>query len=88
MDIKEISTQKLIEELNSRGFKTQLLYNLSDVDMQLDGINEDRDEDNQIKLDSSDKEQILDEVFESYMVDVVCERINSDIEDKILDYEQ
>jgi len=85
LDLSNIETRDLIDELNSRGWKTELIFGLSDVDMQLESINGDRDEDNQITLSNDDKGEILDQVF--YNVDYHVERINSDIEDKILNYE-
>jgi len=85
LDLSNIETNDLIDELNRRGWKTKLVFGLSDVDMQLDSINDDRDEDNQITLTDDDKGEILDQVF--FNVDYHVERINSDIEDKILNYE-
>jgi hypothetical protein len=85
LDLSNIETNDLIDELNKRGWKTKLVFGLSDVDMQLESINEDRDEDDQIKLTDDDKGEILDRVF--YNVDYHVERINSDIEDEILKYE-
>ena len=85
LDLSNIETNDLIDELNRRGWKTKLVFGLSDVDMQLDSINDDRDEDNQITLTDDDKGEILDQVFDN--VDYHVERINSDIEDKILNYE-
>jgi hypothetical protein len=85
LDLSNIETRDLIDELKSRGWKTELIFGLSDVDMQLESINGDRDEDNQITLSNDDKGEILDQVFDN--VDYHVERINSDIEDKILSYE-
>jgi hypothetical protein len=85
LDLSNIETNDLMDELNRRGWKTELLFGLSDIDLQLDGINEDRDEDNQITLSNEDKEEILDNVFSN--VDYHIEQINTEIEDKILSYE-
>jgi hypothetical protein len=85
LDLSNIETNDLMDELNRRGWKTELLFGLSDIDLQLDGINEDRDEDNQITLSNEDKEEILDSVFSN--VDYHIEQINTEIEDKILSYE-
>jgi hypothetical protein len=85
LDLSNIETNDLMNELNRRGWKTELLFGLSDIDLQLDGINEDRDEDNQITLSNEDKEEILDSVFSN--VDYHIEQINTEIEDKILSYE-
>ena len=82
--IKELSNDDLINELKSRGCQTGLLFNLTDVDMQLESLNEIRDEDDQIVLDEMEKENIMNEVFND--LDSVISRINSDIQDKILEY--
>jgi hypothetical protein len=74
-----------MDELNRRGWKTELLFGLSDVDMQLESINEGRDEDSQITLSDDNKGEILDEIFDR--VGYYIEQINNDIEDKILNYE-
>jgi hypothetical protein len=85
LDLSNIGTHDLVDELNRRGWKTELLFNLSDVDMQLESINESRDEDSQITLSDDNKGEILDEVFDN--VGYYIEQINNDIEDKILNYE-
>jgi len=85
LDLSNIETNDLMDELNRRGWKTELLFGLADIDLQLDGINEDRDEDNQIKLTDDNKGEILDEVFAN--MDYFIEQINNDIEDRILNYE-
>lgn len=86
--IKELSDDSLINELKSRGYQTVLLFNLTDVDRQIEIMNEDIDEDDDDKspiiLDDYDKENILYEVFDN--VDYCIERINSDIQDKINEY--
>ncbi len=85
LDLSNIETNDLMDELNRRGWKTELLFGLSDIDMQLESINEDRDEDNQITLSNEDKEEILDQVFDN--VGYYIEQVNINIEDKILNYE-
>ena len=83
--IKELSDDSLINELKSRGYQTGLLFNLTDVDRQIEIMNGDTDEDDDVKspiiLEDYEKENILDAVFEN--VDYYIERINSDIQDKI-----
>ena len=84
--VKELSDDNLINELRSRGYQTELLFNLTDVDRQIEIMNEDTDEDDDdakspIVLCDYEKENILDAVFEN--VDYYIERINSDIQDKI-----
>ena len=82
--IKELSDDSLINELKSRGYQTVLLFNLTDVDRQIEIMNEVIDDDNNespIILEDFEKENILYEVFDN--VDNYIERINSDIQDKI-----
>ena len=83
--IKELSDDSLINELKSRGYQTGLLFNLTDVDRQIEIMNEaiDDDDNNEspIILEDFEKENILYEVFDN--VDNYIERINSDIQDKI-----
>ena len=84
--VKELSDDNLIDELRNRGYQTELLFNLTDVDRQIEIMNEDIDEDDDdakspIVLCDYEKENILDAVFEN--VDYYIERINSDIQDKI-----
>jgi hypothetical protein len=85
LDLSNIETHDLMDELNRRGWKTELLFGLSDIDMRLESINEDRDEDKQITLSDDDKGNILDQVFDN--VGYYIEQVNNDIEDKILNYE-
>jgi hypothetical protein len=85
LDLSNIETNDLMDELNRRGWKTELLFGLSDVDLQLESINEGRDEDSQITLSDDNKGEILDEVFDN--VGYYIEQININIEDKILNYE-
>ncbi len=85
LDLSNIETNDLMDELNRRGWKTELLFGLSDVDLQLESINESRDEDSQITLSDDNKGEILDEVFDN--VGYYIEQINTNIEDKILNYE-
>ena len=85
LDLSNIETNDLMDELNRRGWKTELLFGLSDVDMQLESINEGRDEDSQITLSDDNKGEILDQIFDS--VGYYIEQINNDIEGKILNYE-
>ena len=84
--IKELSDDSLINELKSRGYQTELLFNLTDVDRQIEIMNGDIDEDDDdakspVILEDYEKENILDAVFEN--VDYYIRGINSDIQDKI-----
>ena len=82
--IKELSDNNLISELRSRGYQTGLLFDLTDVDIQISKMNEgidDEDNKSPVILEDYEKENILDAVFEN--VDYYIRRINSDIQDKI-----
>lgn len=84
LDLSNIETNDLMDELNRRGWKTELLFGLSDIDMRLESINEDRDEDKQITLSDDNKGEILDEAFCN--MGYFIEQINNDLEDRILNY--
>ena len=60
--IKELSDDSLINELKSRGYQTGLLFNLTDVDRQIEIMNEaidDDDNESPIILEDYEKENIL-----------------------------
>jgi hypothetical protein len=84
LDLSNIDSWDLIKELKSRGWYTNLIYTPSDVDMQLESINGDRDEEdgNIIVLEEDDKKEILDNCFNT---DWFCERLNETLEEYILD---
>lgn len=84
VDLSNLDSWDLIKELNRRGYYTQLIYSPSDVDMQLDSINGNRDEEegNIIVLSQEDKEAILEDCFNT---DWYCERMNENLEEHILD---
>jgi hypothetical protein len=84
IDLSQIKSWDLVDELKSRGWYTNLIYTPSDVDMQLESINGDRDEEdgNIIVLEEDDKKEILDLCFNT---DYFCERLNESLEDYILD---
>ncbi len=85
VDLSNIESRDLMLELRRRGWKTELMFGLDDVDLQLESINDERDEEDKIVLEDIDKQNILDEVFDN--VDYYIERVNTDIEDEILKYE-
>jgi hypothetical protein len=84
LDLSNIESKDLIHELYERGYYTDLLYSIQDVDMRLENINEDRDEDKKIVLSEGQKKEILDE---SFSLEWYCEQMNNDLEEKILTYE-
>ena len=83
VDLSKVDSFDLMTELKDRGYYTDLIFGISDVDMQLESINDDRDESDHIKLDDSEKMDILDSCFNT---DWYCERMNDDISDEILNH--
>lgn len=82
-DLSNIETNDLIKELKSRGFKTDLLYNRHDVELQVSRMNCERDEDEQqISFDDLDADSILDEVFDSE-AEYICQSLNFKIQEVI-----
>ncbi len=84
IDLSNIESWDLVDELKSRGWFTNLIYTPSDVDMRLESINGDREniDGNIIVLDEDDKKEILDYCFNT---DYFCELMNESLDDYILD---
>jgi hypothetical protein len=83
VDLSNIESRDLMLELKSRGYYTDLIFGIGDVDFQLESINDGRDEADHIKLDESEKRDILDSCFNT---DWYCERMNDDLSDEILNH--
>lgn len=83
IDLSKVVSSDLIHELYERGYFTDLLFCVEDVNNQLYDINEDRDEDNKIVLSEEQKKEVLDE---SFNVGWYNERMNDDIINTILNY--
>lgn len=83
VNLSEVDSHDLMQELKSRGYYTDLIFGISDVDMQLESLNDNRDEADQIVLEESEKMDILDSCFNT---DWYCERMNDDISDEILNH--
>ena len=81
-DFSKIETKDLVNELKSRGYKTELIFGLSDVERIIGELNNHRSE--EIVLDDSEKKHILDDVFSS--IQYYVEEINGDITGKVIDY--
>lgn len=81
---EDVTDRQLIEELQSRGFITDLLFNRNDVQTQIDNINEDREDDGLelIEMDDEDKDHILENIGTEWFI----ERINESIFDKVFEY--
>lgn len=75
---------ELINELESRGYVTNLLFSREDVQMQLDSLNEDRENDDlpPVEMDTDEKDYIL----ESIGFDWHIRQINESIFDKVHGY--
>ena len=82
-DLSNVEVYDLIKELNSRGYKTDLVYGKQDVNWVLEEINDFREEDSQIQLDDSDVEEILDYIFLN--TEQTDRHIRNSIRDIILD---
>jgi hypothetical protein len=80
--LAEFNIIELINELTIRGVYTNLIYSIYDIDMQLDNINEDRNEDDQIVLTENDKINILKNVFNT---DYYMQEMNEELDCYILD---
>jgi len=82
MKLNKASTNDLMTELESRGYRIDLLWCRQDVIQNLEWINEDRQDQDKIPvLDEDDQDDILDSLsFEYY-----TQRINEDIAAAILD---
>ena len=74
----------LINELQNRGYKTELLYSREDVEMQLSDIIEDRDL--QISLTDEEKDEILESICFEYYMESINEKIYEKLSDYIEDY--
>lgn len=84
LDLSKIDKWDLIDELKSRGYYTDLLYCIDDVDMQTDYINEERADDKKITLSEEQKLEVLDNSFNPGWY---CEQMNIDLQTQILKYE-
>lgn len=81
LDLSNIESFNLMKELKRRGYYTDLIFSIHDVDTQLESINDGRDEDNQIVLTDDEKAEVLDMCFNT---DWYCERMNDNISDHLV----
>ena len=79
VDLSNIPTDSLIEELGKRNVRTELIYSIEDVDIALENINSERDEDDEIKLTDEQKLSIISDLDFDYESGL----INDTIEDSI-----
>jgi hypothetical protein len=81
---ENVTDGELINELESRGYMTDLLFNRHDVQSQIDSINEDREAEglDPIEMDDDEKDYILERIGTEWYT----ERINESIFEKVSDY--
>lgn len=84
IDLSNIDSWDLMKELKSRGYFTDLIFGVSDVDLQLESVNDGKDDDDQIVLTQEEKMDIIDSCFS---VEWYSEQMNNDIYEEILKYE-
>lgn len=80
--LSQFKIRDLVNELKNRGVYTDLVYTIYDIDMQLESINEDRDEADQIILTDDDRKKILRNAINT---DFYMEEMNEDLESYIID---
>lgn len=79
MNLQKVSTNALITELETRGYRIDLLWCRQDVIQNLDWINEDR----QDKIPALDVDA-QDDILDSLSLEYYTQRINEDIAAAIL----
>jgi hypothetical protein len=82
VDLSNLDTRDLIEELQSRGYNTELLFCREDVDLQLDSLREGYPG-LELTLSDEDKDNILEG---DLPIDWTCERINESIYDGVYNF--
>jgi hypothetical protein len=84
IDLSNIDSWDLMKELKSRGYYTDLIFGIQDVNSQLESVNDCRDmeDDTIIVLTEDEKIDVLDGCFNT---DWFVERLNESIEEYILD---
>lgn len=81
MEMTKATDDELIQELESRGYVTDLLWCRQDVILNLKRINQDR-EDKFIDLDQDEQDEILEKINLEYYT----RRINEDIINSIFNH--
>ena len=76
VDLSSVTSRDLMLELEARGYYTDLICGIGDVDFQLDSINEDREEDDQIVMTKEQKIEVLDNCF---YTEWYCDLLNTSI---------
>jgi hypothetical protein len=81
MDFDNVTDGELINELEARGYMTDLLFSREDVKMRLESINEDR-EDEGLELFTMTEEQMDDallNVSTDWFVELFNERLSDEV---------
>ncbi len=81
MELKNFSDKELLQELKSRGFITDLILSIHDVDIAIDELESDLLEEIKEKITFEQKEQILN----SIKIDEIGDAILDNIKDAIWD---
>lgn len=81
MDFDNVTDGELINELEARGYITDLLFSLEDVKMQLDSINEDREEEGlePFTMTEDQMDEALVSVSTDWFVEVFNERLSDEV---------
>jgi hypothetical protein len=84
MIFENVTDGELINELESRGYITNLLFNRHDIQSQIDSLNEDREDEGleAVEMDDEEKDNILERINTEWYI----ERINESIFEKVSDY--
>ncbi len=82
--MENLQSFELIQELQKRGYYTDLLFSIYDVESILDQVNDDRADDEQIVINPDEFMDILDKAVN---LDYITSDINERIENIINDYE-
>lgn len=84
MDITKASDRELMDELESRGYKTELLFCLLDVANQLNSLNKERADDDlpPVVMDEGDMGDILDKINFDWLIS----RANDNISEAISEF--
>jgi hypothetical protein len=86
---ERLSDKQLIKKLKHRGYRTEALYSLHDVNVSLEMINENEQElegKPHIVLSDNDRLEVLNTCFNSGMIDEVNSIINTAISHYILEH--
>lgn len=84
-NLKDIDTYELIKELRGRGYTTDLLFCLEDVDRQIESVNDGLEDGvDKLDMDEYEKQDILDNLYFEYYI----QRINEEIFDKVFDFKK